>query len=108
MRPGPHSGQLKNSRMRMHNPPHPGEVLKAFLVGIAVAEVARKLGVSRNALTAVLNGRGRVTAEMALRLSVALNTSADLWLGMQTEYDLWSALKHPPTGVRPIRIPITE
>ena len=108
MRPLPRSSRLKKSRMRMHNPPHPGEVLKAFVVGIAVAEAARKPGVSRNALSAVLNGRERVTAEMALRLSVALNTSADLWLGMQTQYDLWSALKHAPTGVSPLRIPITE
>jgi addiction module HigA family antidote len=87
--------------MEMHNPPHPGEVLKEFFIptGLTVAEAARRLGVSRQALSAILNGRAGVSAEMALRLSKALGTSPDVWLGMQMQYDLWQAKRKPPKGV---------
>ena len=71
---------------RMFNPPHPGEVLQAYLPeGTSVTEAAQKLGVSRQALSAILNGRAGISAEMAVRLSKALSTSADLWLGMQMQ-----------------------
>ncbi len=86
---------------RMFNPPHPGEVLQAYLPeGTSVTGAARKLGVSRQALSAILNGRAGISAEMAVRLSKALSTSADLWLGMQMQYDLWQARQHPPKGVQ--------
>jgi len=79
---------------RMHNPAHPGEVLREFLPeGLAVAEAARRLGVSRQALSALLNARAGVSAEMALRLEGALGTSAEMWLEMQAGYDLWLARK---------------
>ena len=80
---------------RMHNPAHPGEVLREFLPeGLAVTEAARRLGVSRQALSALLNARAGVSAEMALRLEGALGTSAEMWLEMQAGYDLWLARKH--------------
>ena len=87
--------------MEMHNPAHPGEVLKELFIptGLTVAEAARRLGVSRQALSAILNGRSGVSAEMALRLSKALGTSPDVWLGMQMQYDLWQAKRKPPKGV---------
>jgi addiction module HigA family antidote len=76
----------------MHNPAHPGEVLREFLPeGLAVTEAARRLGVTRQALSALLNGRAGMSAEMALRLEAALGTSAEMWLEMQAGYDLWQA-----------------
>ena len=77
---------------RMHNPAHPGEVLREFLPeGLAVTEAARRLGVTRQALSALLNGRAGLSAKMALRLEAALGTSAEMWLEMQAGYDLWQA-----------------
>ena len=63
---------------RMHNPPHPGEVLRdTVLAELSVTDFARRLGVSRVALSRVINGRAAVSAEMALRLSAALGGSAE-------------------------------
>lgn len=75
--------------MRMHNPPHPGTVLREYLGGLSVTEAANHLGVTRVALSRVLNGAAGISAEMALRLSEALGTTPELWLGMQSQYDLW-------------------
>lgn len=77
--------------MRMHNPPHPGRVLREYLGERPVVEAARHLRISRVALSRILNGSAGISAEMALRLSEAFGTSADLWAGMQTQYDLWRA-----------------
>jgi addiction module HigA family antidote len=86
---------------RMYNPPHPGAVLQEYLPeGTSVTEVAQKLAVSRQSLSAILNSRAGISAEMAVRLSKALGTSADLWLGMQMQYDLWQAKQNPPKGVQ--------
>ena len=86
----------------MHNPAHPGEVLKEFFTptGLTIAEGARRLGISRQNFSAILNGRGRVSAEIAVRLSIALDTSPDLWLGMPMQYDLWHAERKAPKGVQ--------
>ena len=85
---------------RMHNPPHPGEVLQDTVLAegrISVTEFARKLGVSRVALSRVVNGRAAVSADLALRLAAALGGSAESWLTMQAAYDLWQASrKHAP------------
>ncbi|MGH8223289.1 MAG: HigA family addiction module antitoxin [Woeseiaceae bacterium] len=80
--------------MRMHNPPHPGEIIKSLCLeplGLSVTEAAKALGVSRKTLSAVLNGRGGISPEMAVRLSIAFGTSAESWLNQQTQYDLWHA-----------------
>ena len=79
--------------MRMHNPPHPGEVLRDYLGGVSITEAAKHLGVTRAALSRILNGSAGISAEMALRLSEALGTSPGLWIGMQGQYDLWQASK---------------
>lgn len=79
--------------MRMFNPPHPGNVLREYLGGISVTDAARHLGVTRAALSRILNGGAGISAEMALRLSDALGTSPELWIGMQAQYDLWQASK---------------
>lgn len=80
--------------MRMHNPPHPGEVLKTLCLEplkLSVTEAAKALGVSRKTLSAILNGRAGISPEMAVRLSLAFGTSAESWLNQQTQYDLWHA-----------------
>ena len=77
--------------MRMYNPPHPGSVLRDYLQGVSVTNAARHLGVTRVALSRILNGSAGISADMALRLSDALGTSPDLWSGMQAQYDLWHA-----------------
>lgn len=75
----------------MHNPPHPGRILREWLGNRSVTEVANHLGVSRVALSRVLNEQAGISAEMSLRLSEALGTSPDLWFKMQTQYDFWQA-----------------
>ncbi|MBM4228276.1 MAG: HigA family addiction module antidote protein [Gammaproteobacteria bacterium] len=83
--------------VKMHNPAHPGEVLRDFFPeGVSVNEVAQRLGVTRQALSALLNGRAGVSASMALRLEGVFGTSAEMWLNMQTSHDLWLARKKPP------------
>jgi antitoxin HigA-1 len=75
--------------MLMFNPPHPGQVLRQYLGKVTVTDAARHLGVTRASLSRILNGSVGISAEMALRLSEALDTSPELWTGMQTQYDLW-------------------
>lgn len=78
----------------MHNPPHPGEVLKELYLEpleLTVTDAANGLGVTRKTLSAIINQRQGISPEMALRLSKAFNTSADLWINMQTKFDLWKA-----------------
>lgn len=80
--------------MRMHNPPRPGEIIKSLCLeplGLTVTEAAKALGVSRKTLSAIINGRGYVSPEMAVRLSIAFDTSSESWLNQQTRYDLWQA-----------------
>ena len=80
--------------MDMHNPPHPGELIKVLCLaplGLSITETARALGVSRKALSEVLNGRCALTPEMAVRLARAFGTSAESWLNQQVQYDLWKA-----------------
>lgn len=80
--------------MLMHNPPHPGEVLKRLCLeplGLSVTEAAKALGVSRKTLSAILNGRAGISPEMAVRLSMAFDTTAESWLNQQVQYDLWQA-----------------
>ena len=80
--------------MRMHNPPHPGEIIKYLCLeplGVSVTQAAEALGVSRKTLSAILNGRAGISPEMAVRLSIAFATSAESWLNQQTQYDLWHA-----------------
>jgi len=78
----------------MYNPPHPGEVLKELCLeplGLSVSEAATALDVSRKTLSAILNRRAGITPEMALRLSIAFNTTPESWLMQQIQYDLWRA-----------------
>ena len=81
---------------RMHNPPHPGEVLRDGVftdTGITVTDFAKRIGVTRVALSRVLNGKGGISADMAVRLTAALGGSAESWMHMQADYELWQAEK---------------
>ena len=83
--------------MLMHNPPHPGEILKELCLeplGVSVTEAAKALGVSRKTLSSIINGKAGISPEMAVRLSIAFNTSSESWLNQQTQYDLWQAERH--------------
>jgi antitoxin HigA-1 len=80
--------------MPMYNPPHPGEIIKELCLeplGLTVTRAAEALGVSRKTLSAILNGRAGISPEMAIRLSMAFDTSAESWLNQQVQYDLWLA-----------------
>jgi antitoxin HigA-1 len=77
--------------MLMHNPPHPGEVLRELCLeplGLSVTAAAKALGVSRKTLSALLNGHAGISPEMSIRLSLAFDTSAESWLQQQMHYDL--------------------
>jgi addiction module HigA family antidote len=80
--------------MLMHNPPHPGEIIRELCLeplGISVTKAAECLGVSRKTLSSILNGRAGISPEMAIRLSIAFDTSPESWLNQQSQYDLWQA-----------------
>jgi addiction module HigA family antidote len=87
----------------MHNPPHPGRVLREYLGEMEVSDAAMRLGVSRTTLSRVLNGRAGISADMSLRLSDALGTHAAFWSGMQMKYDLWHASLKPRPKILPFR-----
>lgn len=78
---------------RMHNPPHPGEVLREYLGDITVTDAADKLGVNRVTLSRLVTGAAAVSPDMAYRLGAAFGTSPELWAGMQMQYDLYQAGK---------------
>ena len=81
---------------RMHNPPHPGEVLRDGVftdTGISVTEFAKRIGVTRVALSRVLNSKAGISADMAVRITAALGGNAEFWLHMQANYGLWQAEK---------------
>ncbi|KZY30616.1 transcriptional regulator [Oleiphilus sp. HI0081] len=80
--------------MLMHNPPHPGEIIKELCLEpleLSITAAAEALGVSRKTLSSIVNGKAGISPEMAVRLSIAFNTSAESWLNQQTQYDLWQA-----------------
>ena len=90
---------------RMHNPPHPGEVLKDGVFAdnlVSVTDAAAALGVTRVSLSRVLNGKAGVSAEMAVRLGKWLGTGPEVWINMQAQYELWKAEQALKTMVRKI------
>jgi addiction module HigA family antidote len=95
--------------MTMFNPPHPGSILKEDVLpelGIGVTEAAAQLGVSRVALSRVINGRAAISADMAIRLEAWMKgPTAESWVRMQAEYDLWQARQKPRPNIKPAVIP---
>lgn len=79
--------------MTMHNPAHPGEILKELVIeplGLTITDAAEHLNISRKTLSKVLNARGVITPEMAVRLELVFQKpSASHWLKLQNAYDLW-------------------
>jgi antitoxin HigA-1 len=88
--------------MRMHNPAHPGEVLREYMGDMSVTSLASHLGVTRPTLSHLLNGKAGVSAAMAIKLSEAFGTSPDFWLNMQIHFDLWKASRTRRKPVAPL------
>lgn len=83
--------------MRMKNPPHPGRIVRQECIeslGVTVTDVAKRLGVTRQALNNLVNEKAGISPEMAIRLSKAFGSSPEVWLGLQMEYDLAQAKRH--------------
>lgn len=91
--------------MIMYNPPHPGEIIQGLWLesaGLSVTDAASALGISRKTLSKIINSRGSVTAEMAIRLEAAFGASAESWLGHQAAYDLWQMQSRRKTIAREV------
>ncbi|MFY3306963.1 HigA family addiction module antitoxin [Achromobacter ruhlandii] len=89
----------------MHNPPHPGEVLREDVIaplGLSVTDAADRLAMSRVALSRVLNGKAGISPDLAIRLEQAGAGTAQAWVAMQANYDLWQALQHEQPPVKPL------
>ena len=83
--------------MRMKNPPHPGKHIRHDCIeplGLTITDAAKRLGVTRQALNNLVNGKAGISPEMAIRLAKAFGGSPDVWLGMQMNYDLAEASKN--------------
>lgn len=83
----------------MHNPPHPGDVVRELCLdplALSVTEAAEAMGVTRKALSGLLNGHTAITPTMAMRLALAFGGSAESWLIQQAQYDLWQVRQNPP------------
>jgi addiction module HigA family antidote len=97
--------------MQMYDPPHPGMLIADVLengnlrTGSSVTALAKHMGVTRAALSRVINGKAGISAEMALRLQDALGVKADLWLRLQIQRDLWVASRKRRKKVRSVVLP---
>ena len=94
---------ITDKTSRMHNPAHPGEILRELYLkplGITVTQAAKALSVSRKHVSAIVNGRSPVTPDMALRLAAAFATEPELWVNMQTQYDLWAVSRQARPKVK--------
>ena len=83
----------------MHNPPHPGEVVRELCLeplNLSVTSAADALGVTRKSMSELLNGHIGISPAMAVRLSLAFGGSAESWLIQQAQYDLWRIRQNPP------------
>ncbi len=77
----------------IREPLHPGIIIKCILIdstGLTISDAAHHLGVTRTTLSRLLNQHSGISPEMALRLSKLLNTSIDIWVNLQTQYDIWN------------------
>lgn len=88
---------------RMHNPAHPGEVLREFLPpGMTIGEVAVRLGVSRPHLSRLLNCHTSMAADMAIRIGILIGTTPESWLTNQVKWDLWQSLQKTRPKIQPL------
>jgi addiction module HigA family antidote len=89
----------------LRSPTHPGEILKRLYLkplNLSTVELAKAIAVSRKTISKLINGRGGITAEMAIRLALAFDTTPQLWLNLQQNYDLWHVRK-TAKGLKRIR-----
>ena len=94
----------------IHEPLHPGVIIKDILIdstGLTISDAADRLGVTRTTLSRLLNKHAGVSPEMALRLSKLLNTSVDMWINLQSQYDIWSVINHHTSDINNI-IPLKK
>jgi antitoxin HigA-1 len=92
--------------MRMKKPPHPGRIVRQECIeplGLTVKEAALRLGVTRQTLNNLVNGKSGISPEMSIRLSKAFGSSPEVWLGLQMEYDLAEAERNAPNPL--MRVP---
>ena len=90
--------------MRMHNPAHPGEIVREMYLkplDVTITQAADALGVSRKHVSAIVNARASVAPDMAMRLALAFATESELWVNLQAQYDLWTVSKKAPRNVKP-------
>ena len=98
-------------QMTMHNPSHPGLIIRDDVLPdlqLSVNEAAEQLGVSRVTLSRVINGRSAITAEMALRVGKWVGNGPEIWLRMQGQYDLWQARKKGEPKVKKAKRPAAD
>lgn len=91
--------------MLQFNPPHPGEILKMDYLEplkLTVTDAANGLGIARKNLSAIINGKAGISPEMAVRLSEAFDTTPDLWMNLQANYDLWKVKKDRTARTRKV------
>ncbi|MBI4215196.1 MAG: HigA family addiction module antidote protein [Parcubacteria group bacterium] len=82
----------------MYQPPHPGEIIKELYLkhlDITITQLASQLAVSRNALSSIINGHASISPEMAVKLSIAFDTTPESWLNLQSQFDLWRVQQSP-------------
>jgi addiction module HigA family antidote len=94
----------------MYDPPHPGEIIREDCLkplGLSITAAAKWLGISRQSLSELLNGRNGVSAETAIRLEKAFGSTAETWLRLQLSYDLWHA-KQKAAKIKVGRYPVRE
>jgi|688.fasta_scaffold1134355_1 addiction module HigA family antidote len=95
--------------MMMYNPPHVGEILREMYLepaNISVTEAAKRLGVSRQAISRLINEKTGISAGMALRLAQAFGTSPEYWMNMEKQYELWQAMsENEDLKIEPFLIP---
>ena len=97
--------------MTVRKPTHPGELFLEEVIkplGLTVTETARDLGVTRKTLSEFVNQHSSLSADMAVRIATATNTTPESWLYMQTKLDLWNALQRKPANVKPLATSLVE
>ncbi|MHB1286111.1 MAG: HigA family addiction module antitoxin [Leptospirales bacterium] len=88
---------------RMHNPAHPGEVLREFIPeAMTITELARRLNVTRGSLSRILNGKSGISAEMAIRIGLLTKTTPESWLENQGDWDLWQVSQKSHPKIEPL------
>ncbi|HLH33525.1 MAG TPA: HigA family addiction module antitoxin [Alloacidobacterium sp.] len=87
---------------QMHNPAHPGMLVREYIGDRSISSVAEHIGVARATLSRIVNGSSSITADMSIRLSEAFGVSPDLLLRMQAQYDLWQESQHARKKIKPL------